>query len=335
MRVLVVTHDKADGPGTEPYGYFRAFKELGHETELFYYRKKGFFHSNFRKAWVRRMNARLVDRVREWAADVLLVFRGGYVSAEAVDAVNRTTSCVTANFYPDSPFGLATYPPLPFEALRAYRLFLTRDRYFERELRAQGIESARYQPHGYDPEFYRPPVLTEEDRRRFGADLSFVGSAYPFRVAFLEGIVEHGADLRIWGRPAWERAESAWVRDRYRGGPISQEEKIRVYAASRINLNLQHPGGAVLGLDERSFGIVGSGGFLLVNHKEGIGELFEPGEEIATFRDRAELRRLIEHHLSNPDETAEMARKALERARREHTHVRRVQTLLEMVDDLK
>ncbi|MEE8110419.1 MAG: glycosyltransferase, partial [bacterium] len=84
-----------------------------------------------------------------------------------------------------------------------------------------------------------------------------------------------------------------------------------------------------------SIGIVGTGGFLLVNHKEGIGDFFEPGEEIATFRDREELQRLIRHYLSRPDVTAEMARRALERARREHTHVRRVRTLLEMVDDLK
>ncbi|MBI1724690.1 MAG: glycosyltransferase [Candidatus Tectomicrobia bacterium] len=334
MRILVATHDQADGPGTEPYGYRRALDRLGHETEVFYYRKKTFLYSNFRKAWVRRMNARLLRRAREWKADVLLVFRGGYVSAETVRAVNRTTSCLTVNFYPDNPFGLATYPPLPFEALRAYRLFLTRDRYFERELLAQGTDNVRYQPHGYDPEFYCPPELTEEDRGRFGAEVSFVGSAYPFRVAFLDGIGP-GVDLRIWGRPGWERAESAWVRERYRGGPVSQEEKVRVYAASRINLSLQHPGGAVLGLDERSFGVVGSGGFLMVNHKEGVREFFEPGSEIATYRDREGLRRLIGHHLSRPEETAEMARRAHERAKREHTHLQRAQSLLEILGGLK
>jgi len=331
MRILIVTNERANVPGVEQYGYHRALCDLGHETEIFYYRKKSFAYSNFRRAWVHRMNKRLVERVRDWKADLLLVFRGGYVSAETVHTVNRKTSCVTVNFYNDNPWGLAgVYPPLPFEVIQAYRLFLTKDRYFERELRAQGIDHVRYLPHGYDPAYFRPPDLSEEDRRRFGADVSFVGSPYPFRVALMDGIVGPKVDLRIWGKGRWKDVKSDWIRERYQG-VLPNEDKVRVYAASRINLNPQHPGGGVFSLEDRSISIAGSGGFQLTNHKEDIGEFFTPGEEIATYRDRADLRRLIEYHVSHPDETAEMSRKAMERALRDHTHRRRVETLLEML----
>ncbi len=53
------------------------------------------------------------------------------------------------------------------------------------------------------------------------------------------------------------------------------------------------------------------GGFLLVNHKEDIGDFFEPGKEVATYRNREELRHKIEHYFSQPEKTSEMARKAM------------------------
>ena len=109
MKFLIATNDQADGPGTEPFGYLRALQSLEHETDLFYYRKKSFLYSNIRSTWIRQMNARLVKRVQTWNPDVLLVFRGGYITADSIESINRTTSCVTVNFYPDNPFGLASY----------------------------------------------------------------------------------------------------------------------------------------------------------------------------------------------------------------------------------
>ncbi len=335
MKFLIATNDQADGPGTEPFGYLRALQSLEHETDLFYYRKKSFLYSNIRSTWIRQMNARLVKRVQTWNPDVLLVFRGGYITADSIESINRTTSCVTVNFYPDNPFGLASYPPLSFDALLEYQIFLTRDRYFEQELKAAGASNVHYMPHGYDPVFYRPFSRSAKVRDGFGGDGSFVGAVYPFRTFLLVGLTEPGTDLRIWGRPNWKTAGTPWLQQRYRGGPITQDEKLKVYASSRINLNLQHPGGSIFGLDERSFGIIGTGGFLLVNHKRDIEKYFELGEEVDTYRNREDLQQKIKLYLSQPEETAKMAHKAMERAQREHTHRNRVARLIDMVVRLK
>ena len=304
MRILVATNDQADGPGTEPHGFLCALNRLGHETSVFYYRKKDFFYSNFRKLWVRHMNARLLEHVRSWQADLLLVFRGGYISASTIKTINRTTSCLTVNIYPDNPWGMASlYPALPFEAIRSYRLFLTKDRYFEGGLRSQGLDNARYLPHGYDPEFYKPTLDQSEEKCRFsGAEVSFVGTPYPFRVGLLDGIVGMGADLRIWGNSNWSQVESPRVRERYQGKYLSLRACVSVYATSGINLDLQHPGGGVMGLGERSFRIVGSGGFLMLNHWEPVKEFFEPGEEVIIFRTREELLSLVKYYLAHHNE---------------------------------
>lgn len=329
MRILIATNDQADGPGTESMGYLRAFRALGHEVEYFYYRKKSFFYSNFRKAWVRRMNQRLIERAKAWGADLLLVIRGGYIFAETIRAINRSTSCRTVNFYPDNPFGSPVTPPLDLEALRSYQLFLTRDRYHEEELRAQGVTSVRYLPHGFDAEFYRTVTLTPEEGDRFKADVSFVGAPYPFRVTLFDELVGPEVDFKIWGRADWKGVKSEWLRRRYFGGPLSPEDKVKVYNASTVNLNLQHPSGAVLGLDQRSFEVTGSGGLLLVNHKKGIDELFRPGEEVLVFSSREDLQRRLPGLLKHPEVAREIARRGQLRALAEHTHSHRVRTILQ------
>ncbi len=329
MRIIIATNDQADAPGTESMGYLRALAALGHEVEYFYYRKKSFFYSNFRKAWIRKMNRRLIERVKGWGADLLLVVRGGYVFGETIRAIHRMTSCRTVIFYPDNPFGSPVTPALDLDALRSYQLFLTRDRYYEDELRAQGVTMVKFLPHGYDPKFYRTVPLTPEEERRLRADVSFVGAPYPFRVAFFNEMVGPDVDFKIWGRQDWKEVKNPWLRQRYSGGPLSEEEKVKVYNASTVNLNLQHPSGAVLGLDERSFGIVGSGGLLLVNHKRGLEEFFRPGEEIVTFSSREEFQSRLHELLRNPEEARAIAQRGQLRAQAEHTHHHRAKTILE------
>lgn len=99
---------------------------------------------------------------------------------------------------------------------------------------------------------------------------------------------------------------------------------------SAINLHLHtwtvhHP---------RLYDTAAAGGFLLVGRvaeMHPLGEVFEPGKELDTFGSIAELKCRIRYYLDHPEERLEMARRAAERALRDHTMARRMSQLLEVL----
>ncbi len=317
MKVLFCTNDQVFQPSNEPHGFYLGMGSLGHEVEVFFYRKKSFFYSNFRKRWVRWMNRRLGDKVIGGGFDLLLVHRGGYVAVETLERIRRESHCRSVCFYPDNPFGAYT-PPLPFDLIAAYDLFVTKDTYFEEEFRGYGFDNVVALPHAYDPSEFEME-FTEEELAPFRADVAFIGGHHGFRERFFSGLTDEGVDFKIWG-PRWARARDPWIRERVMmDRALDRIEKVRVLQASKVLINVQHGGGAMYWPDDKVFQYVGAGALMIVNHKRDMGKLFRIGEEILTYRTREELQGLLRHYLANEDERAAIARRGRERARRDHT----------------
>ena len=321
MKVLFCTNDQAFQPSNEPYGFFLSMQSLGHEVEIFYYRRKSFFYRNFRKRWIHRMNHRLSEKAIHEGFDLVFVHRGGFVSADTLDKIKRNSKCRSVCFFPDNPFG-STTPPLPFEVIGNYDLFVTKDTYFEEELRLYGFVNVTALPHAYHPSEFEAEI-TEEELEPFRADVSFIGGHYKFREKFFSKLTDEGVICKIWG-PGWINARDPWIRDRVMTGrALDREGKIKALRASKILINLQHGGGSIFWPDDKMFQYVGGGALMMANHKRDIDRLFKIGEEIITYRTRGELQDYIRFYLANEKERLAIAQRGQERARRDHTTVTR------------
>jgi hypothetical protein len=316
MKILFCTNDSSFQPTAEPYGYFESLRELDHSAEVFYYRKKSFFYSNFRRQWVSWMNRQLVEKCVRESFDLLVVHRGGYVAAEAIQQIRRESECRCVCIFPDNPFGSYT-PPLSFDLIAAYDVFFTKDAYFEEEFGMYGAGNVVALPHAYGrPDF--DADYTEEELAPYRADVAFFGSHHGFREPFFSGLTDKGVEFKIWG-PRWEAAKDPWIVRRVMGRGVYGEEKAKVLRATKIVINIQHGGGAVFWPDDRTFQIAGSGALAIVNDKKGIEDVFEAGREILTYTTKEELRELIRKYLADDEARLEIARRGQERARRDHT----------------
>ena len=68
----------------------------------------------------------------------------------------------------------------------------------------------------------------------------------------------------------------------------------------------------------RLFEATGSGCFLLTEDHPNLRRFFEPGHEVETFRNEAELLQKVRYYLAHPDEREAIARRGLERCRTEY-----------------
>lgn len=156
-------------------------------------------------------------------------------------------------------------------------------------------------------------------------DVTFTGQPHGNRREVIQALRDAGIDARVWGS-GWET------------GRLTQEGMIRVFNASRINLNLsnssfrpykhrlmrwknwQKPQDQIKG---RNFEIPGCGGFQLSGRAENLNEYYAEGKEIVTFTGVRELVERARYFLAHPDERQAIADAGYARTRREHTYEKR------------
>jgi len=218
-----------------------------------------------------------------------------------------------------------------------YDFFFTiqQDDFFE-ELESLGVENYACVPVGCDPETHRPVSLDPDESAVYGADISFAGAAYHNRLVTFEALADQ--NFKLWGI-GW--AASTMLRPFIQkdGAPFTTDEMIKVFAGSKISLNL-HSSAQSDCIDPdpdffnpRMFELAASGAFQLVDNRAGLDQMFLPDEEIVTFTDAADLRRKVEYYLAHDDERREIAARARQRALRDHTYDRRLTDILAFIVD--
>jgi hypothetical protein len=82
----------------------------------------------------------------------------------------------------------------------------------------------------------------------------------------------------------------------------------------------------------RMYEVTGAGSLLVSDHKRNIPELFEPGEEILTYRSKEECIEKLRWALDNPEKAAEIAARGQKRTLNDHSVEKRVELLLEILE---
>lgn len=198
-------------------------------------------------------------------------------------------------------------------------------------LEETGVEHTLYLPLAAQPTVHRPLALTEEEKRVYGSELSFMGAGYPNRRRVFRELTRY--DLKIWGTE-WEGDAMLEPLVQRGGARLAPQEYVKVFNASDININLHssvRTESLVSGGDfvnPRTFEVAACGAFQLVDRRTLMPELFRP-DELAVFDDVATLKDMIGHYLAEPEERSAMAGRARCRVLQDHTYKARMVTLLE------
>ncbi|NQT34049.1 glycosyltransferase [bacterium] len=197
-----------------------------------------------------------------------------------------------------------------------------------------GVNKTMYLPMAADPQVHQPVTLKPEEISEFGSDVSHIGAGYFNRQAVFSGLSD--LDFKLWGN-GWEDTTSIRKVLQREGDRITVEDSVKIFNASRININLHssefhrgvNPDGDFI--NPRTFEIAACGGFQLTDQRSLLPELFEVGKEITTFKHESELRYLIEHYLQHPEERRSIAANARRRVLMEHTYEMRMAEALNYI----
>jgi hypothetical protein len=110
------------------------------------------------------------------------------------------------------------------------------------------------------------------------------------------------------------------------GGPrLLQLELLKMFSQSRLSLGFATAGDSHLAdrrlthLRLREFEAPMSGALYLTEDQPELAEYFEPGKEVLTYTDQADLLDKARYYLAHPEQSERIRHAGLERARRDHT----------------
>ena len=155
------------------------------------------------------------------------------------------------------------------------------------ELPSLGARRVMFVNNTYCPHEHRSISVTEDEKIRWGAPVSFVGTFESPRADMVLGLVRAGVSVRVWGN-GWARMRGAHPQLTIENRPVYGDDYRRVVAASAINLCfLRHAN-----RDRqtcRSIEIPAMGGFMLHEHSEEMAALIAPDREAAYFWNAGDL----------------------------------------------
>ncbi|MBT39640.1 MAG: hypothetical protein CL938_13980 [Deltaproteobacteria bacterium] len=210
-----------------------------------------------------------------------------------------------------------------------YDVMFFKDQYIVDFVREKLGKKCFFPPQAANPKWHRRMPLSAADRDLYGCDMTVAGNLYWYRALLMEPFLDY--DIKIWGdySPDWMNSP---VRKIYPRRYVAREEKAKAYGAAKIVFNAMHYA-ELLGCNLRLFEAAACGGFVIVDHRPNIHEVFEPGKEIVTFQGRDELKEKVDYYLAHEDERRSIADACHERAQRDHLYPTRLSQMLRYIFD--
>lgn len=194
----------------------------------------------------------------------------------------------------------------------------------------------------FDPSFFKVHDITENDKRTFGSDITFVGNLgskpqYLPRRKYLMRVLKEGFHLKWWG-PRLPRKISTLpllmgkLGRSYGGRLVWGEDHAKISQLSKIYLGFDSKPQIRKSMSERMYIAAGCGAFYMCEHVDGIEEVMEPDREIVTFRTEDEMVEKIRYYLDHEAERKKIAEAGKERVLRDHTYEVRVRQMFEIIE---
>ncbi len=298
-----------------------------------YFDVEGFVKDRSRKDvlqsyYVEMLSQIVLESLSERPVDILICLAQAPLTTRALTELRNRGVITVMWFVEDSRRFTAWKHLAPFYDY----MFCIQDGDTLAQIEAAGAGKAVYLPTACEPSLQRPMTAEEiGDIERWGSELSFVGAGYNNRQQMFASLSNR--DFKIWGTE-WPKVAPFDRLVQEAGRRLTPEEYIRIFNATKINLNLHssterdgvEPNGDFV--NPRTFELASCGAFQLIDERRLLPELFDIGKELITFSDFKELEDKADYYLAHPEERIAIAQRARSRALADHTYENRLEQML-------
>lgn len=345
MKYNPIFRDPFKGLSFEHYNFYDSLVKMNSgEHDIIYFP----FDEIMSEKGRNEMNRELLEKV--YKEKPQLCFFSLYtdeIKKATIKEINEKSGAVTFNWFADDHWRFESFSKYwaPF-----FHFVSTTDSQAPENYRKMGYKNVIKTQWACNHFLYKPIDVQKK------YDTTFVGQSHGNRKQIIKKVRNNNISIYCWGS-GWEE------------GRISQEEMIKLFSESKINLNLTASSGIwnlktlfrglalrrsdgtivfdsfgkwfnnllALGsyrreqIKGRTFEIPGCRGFLLTGNANNLGNYYEDGKEIVIFNSTDDLIDKIQYYLTHDNEREKIARAGYERTMKEHTYEKRFNSIFNTI----
>lgn len=323
-----------------------AFKELGWATEIIDYYDafpkniKNFLYYSlsprlkidyFYQAYKKKINESILSFVTTKKPDLVLFIKGSYLEESTLKEINKKTKTVL--WMMDSVFRFQD----TYKLIRNFDYRFLFEETDVAKLTQENIESY-FLPMAADSNNYYPIPADQKD-----IDVLFVGKLYPNRLELFDRLVKRfpNLNIKIYGKYTSLKKPDSFLKYHFSGINkyytnefVTPKELNTLYSQSKIALNIHHSQSQA-GCNPRVFEILAAKTFQLVDEIPYIKEHFKGQDMLETYETEQELFDKIEYYLNHTGERERIAENGYHHIIENHTFLKRVEFILDVMDSNK
>jgi spore maturation protein CgeB len=211
---------------------------------------------------------------------------------------------------------------------REYDLVLSSLPHYVRRFRAQGLSSQLFRL-GFES-----AVLEKLTRQSSPHQVVHIGGYGPIhreRNELLESLTDHGIPLICWGYGINHLSPSSSLHGCYQGEAWGlQMYNIRLNSRICVSKHVSEVADVYANI-MTLYEATGVGTLLMIDQRDDLATLFEPGKEVIAYNSAAEAAELIEYYLTHEEERQAIAQAGQARTLREHTYRHRMEEFVGIV----
>ena len=272
-------------------------------------------------------NRALLAAATKARADLVWIDSGLFVQPRTLREIRAATGALLVHYHSDNIDYERRWYRLYLAGAPLYDLHVTTNEGNIPYLCQIGAPKVVRGEFGFDPGLHRPVELSDDDRERFGSDLTFIGHWEPTTEAYLLALREAGFSLRVWGGE-WYQARDPQLQTTK---VIYGEDYVKALAAAKICLcflskwNRNQSAG-------RTFEIPAIGRFLLAERTADHLGYYAEGWEADFFAGRDALLAKVRFYLDHAERREAIAAAGHQRCLTSgYTHRDRVRQILEQI----
>lgn len=259
------------------------------------------------------LNALVYARARAGGYPCVLFMKPILIFPETVAELKKTAKVFS--WYPDNVDFMKSGSTYFYKSIPLFDCHFSAIRANTEALLRHGAKRAIYLLISADPNCHHPVPVSNEERKKLGADIVFIGTyAKERRAEYLERLCRDGYDVKIYGNGWQKLPRNSCLRRKKRivPGGVYCEDMAKVLGASKIALNFMREHNKET-IACRSWEIPLCGGFMLHEATDEAKTFFAPDKETVFFNSYEDMKRKIDFYLRYPKERETIARAGRER----------------------
>jgi spore maturation protein CgeB len=260
----------------------------------------------------------LEAQIRWWRPTVLYVQDINWLPAAFLQHVKPLVPMVV---------GQNACPLAPNLDLSPYDLLLTSLPHYVGRFRKQGVDAA-YFPIGFDQRLLQRHN-THGPRPHEFTFVGGLGGYHSQGTQMLEAIAQE-LPLQVWGYGGQQLPAGSILKQRWQGEAWA-DDMYGLLAGSQITLNRHIDIAESYANNMRLYEATGMGACLVTDAKANLATLFEPDQEVVTYRTPQEAISKVQQLLAQPAQSAAIAARGQARTLRDHTYNQRMALLVELL----